>query len=351
MAAGWRQIRKKDRLTTVAMSDGGDGFGPVVGAALGGQRRVVRTRDAAGRPVSSHWWWDADSKTAVIESARTIGLAQLPKGRFHPFDLDTFGLGAVIQAAERAGASRCLIGVGGSATNDGGFGLARSLGWRFLDASGKELLRWTELTRLARVVPAETRSTIAERIVAVDVRNPLTGLKGCSRIYGPQKGLLAEEMPFADGALRRLARVLVQQGLVGKGAIPGAGAAGGLGFGLHVFWGARIEGGFDVFASTSGLVERIQEADLVITGEGSIDASSLMGKGVGEVVRLCRGARIPCIGLGGVASDDANVKARFGLLLGAGTHLTTARQARENPKFWLKKLGAHAAAEWSRLNP
>ena len=347
MRAGWVQIRKRDRVSLLPMSDGGDGFGPVVGAALGGNRRLVRTMDAAGRPVVSHGWWHAPSKTAEIESARTIGLAQLPKGRFHPFKLDTFGLGAMVRAAEHSGARSCLIGIGGSATNDGGFGLARSLGWRFLDAAGREILRWPDLLRLSKVEPAPISSPISDRIVAVDVNNPLTGPRGCSRIYGPQKGLRPQDMEASDAALKRMAMVLQRQGLAPGCQFAGAGAAGGLGYGLHIFWGARIESGFDVFAKSSKLRKMLDQADLVITGEGSIDASSLMGKGVGEIVALCQKRKIPCLGLGGVVSAEPKVRRVFAGLHGMGTHLTRASEARKDPKYWLRKLGSLAAREFS----
>jgi glycerate kinase len=132
------------------------------------------------------WWWDAKTRTAIVESARVVGLAMLPPGKFHPFQLDTFGLGAVLQAAARKGARQIIVGIGGSATNDGGFGLARALGWRFLDTQDGEIESWTGLSALATIRPPKQRK-LPEIIVAVDVQNKLLGPRGATHIYGPQK--------------------------------------------------------------------------------------------------------------------------------------------------------------------
>src|SRR5436190_22803451 len=137
MARGWRVSRPKDELELLPMSDGGDGFGEVMSALLGAVPQRVKTCDAAHRPCNARWWWEPRTRTALVETAQVIGLAMLPPGKFHPFDLDTYGVGAVLRATVEKGARRCLVGLGGSATNDGGFGLARSWGWRFLTKEGK----------------------------------------------------------------------------------------------------------------------------------------------------------------------------------------------------------------------
>ena len=135
IAQGWREVHPADALELLPMSDGGDGFGEVLAGLLSVTARTVDTVDAAGRPCAAARWWDAAQRTAIIESARVVGLALLPPRQFHPFALDTSGLGALLRAVLTEGASRCLVGIGGSATNDGGFGLARAVGWRFLDAT------------------------------------------------------------------------------------------------------------------------------------------------------------------------------------------------------------------------
>jgi glycerate kinase len=149
MARGWRKARPQDQLDLLPMSDGGDGFGEVVSALLQASPQTVKTVDAAHSPRHATWWWERKTKTAIIESAKIIGLAMLPPGKFHPFELDTFGLGAGLRAAQAEGATRILVGIGGSATNDGGFGVARALGWKFLDERGKQIECWTKLHRLS----------------------------------------------------------------------------------------------------------------------------------------------------------------------------------------------------------
>src|SRR5262249_19522641 len=147
------------------------------------------------------------SRTAIIETSRCIGLAMLPPGKFHPFQLDTFGLGAIFRAAAEAGARRCLVGIGGSATNDGGFGLAKAMGWEFLDRTGHRLKRWTEVHRLNRLNKPEAKIRFKEIAVAVDVQNALLGPHGATRIYGPQKGLRPGDFQRAESSLERLAQV------------------------------------------------------------------------------------------------------------------------------------------------
>jgi len=342
ISKGWRKARPQDSLESLPISDGGDGFGEVLGALLGAKPRRIKTVDAAHRPCSATWWWAAKSKTAVVESARVIGLAMLPKGKFHPFELDTFGLGAMLQAAQRAGAKQIIVGIGGSATNDGGFGMARALGWRFLDGDNQAIEQWAELDRLAEV-HKPTSPLAANLTVAVDVQNPLLGPRGASRVYGPQKGLRPEDFAQAERCLHRLATALKKQHGLDATRNPGAGAAGGLGFGLMVFAGARFQSGFDLVAKHSRLKRRLKQMGLVITGEGAIDRTTAMGKGCGEVARLCRALRIPCVGLGGNVVSSLQVRNMF-TLSGGLTEMTSPREAMRRPAFWLRRLAEKTAA-------
>jgi glycerate kinase len=349
IARGWRQVRPNDHLELLPMSDGGDGFGELLGHALGAKRQLTTTTDSAGRKCRAEWWWDAKTRTAIIETAKVNGLAMLPPGKFHPFQLDTFGLGAVLRAAKRRGARNVLAGIGGSATNEGGFGMARALGWRFLDDAGKPLTRWTELHRVTRIVPPKTRRLFGRVLVASDVKNPLLGASGCSRIYGPQKGLRLEDVAEAERHLRRLADAVQKLRRNPRNDLrhaAGAGAAGGLGFGLMAFLGATLLPGFDLFAKTSGLAKRLRATDLVITGEGAIDRSSLMGKGPGELVQTCLKLRTPCLGLAGHVMDRPSAEKRFAWV-GGLTDLTTKEVAMRNPAPWLEKLAMNAARTWS----
>ena len=342
IAAGWRRARPADRLALLPISDGGDGFGEILSAALGAKLQRVRTVDAAHRPLEGQWWWDAKSKTAIIESANTIGLAMLPPGQFHPFQLDTFGLAAVLIAAAGKGARRCFVGIGGSATNDGGAGVARGLGWQFFNGRDEELIRWTHLQQLKRLAVPRCQKLFPQLIVAVDVQNKLLGARGCSRVYGPQKGLRPEEFPSAERALRRLANVVKGQLQRDLAGVPGTGAAGGLGFGLCAFAGAKLEPGFALIARHARLEEHLRAADLVITGEGALDSSSLMGKGPGEIAVRCRARKLHCLGLGGVVQDETALKKWFQSVSGL-TQLTSSTQAKANAAKWLAKLAEQTA--------
>ncbi len=342
IAAGWRKARPADRLTLLPISDGGDGFGEILSAALGAKLQRVRTVDAAHRPLEGVWWWDVKSKTAVIESANIIGLAMLPPKQFHPFQLDTFGLAAVLQAAAKKGARRCFVGIGGSATNDGGAGVARGLGWQFFNGREEELFRWTHFQQLHRMIAPRRRKLFPQLVVAVDVQNKLLGARGCSRVYGPQKGLRPEEFPSAERALRRLANTVKAQLGRDLAGLPGTGAAGGLGFGLCAFAGAKLESGFDLIARHAKLEGHLRAADLVITGEGGLDRSTLMGKGTGEIARRCHARKLPCLGLSGVVQDEAALRKWFQSASGL-TQLTTPEQAKAEPARWLATLAEQVA--------
>lgn len=348
IACGWRKVRHHDEIALLPMSDGGDGFGAIIGTLLHAREHTIATVDAAHRPVRARWWWEPESKTAVIESANVIGLAMLPPRRFHPFELDTWGLGKVLRVVARKGCRHCVIGVGGSATNDGGLGMARALGWQFLDGGGRPIERWVDLENLDRLRPPGRRSALRgmKTTVAVDVQNRLLGARGASRVYGPQKGLQPADFPLAECSLKRLATVVKKHFRKDFAQTPGAGAAGGLGFGLFAFLGARAEPGVELFARYARLSERLRGADLVITGEGSIDKSTLMGKGVGEIARRCRRMNIPCLGLSGVLNDRALLRRRFVAVHCLTPEVTTPKKAMRDPGFWLQKLAARAARNW-----
>ena len=342
IARGWRRARPGDSLDLLPMSDGGDGFGEVARALLKAKTQRVRAVDAAHRPSVATWWWEPRTRTAIIESAAVIGLAMLPPRRFHPFQLDTLGLGAVVRAAAKRGARRCLMGLGGSATNDGGFGLARALGWEFLDRKGELIECWTDLRQLERFRAPKRRRWFDALVVASDVQNPLLGRRGATRVYGPQKGLRPRDFALAERCLGRLARVAEQQFGHDFAREPGAGAGGGLGFGLLAFLGAELRPGFELFARQAALERRLRAADLVVTGEGAIDHSTLMGKGVGQIAQRCRGLKVPCIGLAGSVSASPRTAASF-TQVRALTELTTLARAKARPGYWLERLAREVA--------
>lgn len=344
---GWLQARAGDEVKVLPMSDGGDGFGEILGRMLGAVRVDVETVNAAHQPVRAEWWHESQHGLAVIETARVIGLAMLPPGAFHPFDLDTFGLGRMIESMQERNVCRCIMGIGGSATNDGGFGLARGIGYQFLQEGGGEITRWTDLHRLKRIVPPQAQVRFEECVIASDVQNELLGPEGATRIYGPQKGLKPEDFPKAEQCLRRLEETVSQDLGVDAASKPGAGAAGGLGYGLHVFLRGRFEPGFEIFARYACLKEKIDAADLVITAEGAIDLQSQMGKGTGAVAEICAREGKRCIGLAGTLDRQGLAEAPrqiFGALFGMHPDLTTLEEAKARPAHWLEKLSARAAA-------
>ena len=346
IARGWVRARPQDELELLPMSDGGDGFGEVMSGLLNARPERIKTVDAAHRPRTATWWWEAKARIAIVESAQVVGLAMLPPKRFHPFALDTFGLGAVLREARRSGAEQILIGIGGSATNDGGFGLARAVGWEFRARHGGLIEEWTRLHELEEIRrPAPRR--FGKVVVAIDVANPLLGACGATRVYGPQKGLRVEDFPEAEKCLRRLARVTERELGQDFARVPGAGAAGGLGFGLLAFLGAKPEPGFELFARLAGLSHRLRTADLVITGEGAIDRSTAMGKGVGQIAKRCRELGIPCLGLAGRVFDQGKLARRFDRVQSL-TELTTVKEAMANPGCWLAKLAEGSGEEFSR---
>jgi len=342
MARGWSSARPDDVIELLPMSDGGDGFGIVLSSLLNAETRTTKTVDAAHRPLTAEWWWEPKSATAIIEAARVNGLAQLPAGKFHPFELDTFGIGEVLKDAVRAGAKRCVMGIGGSATNDGGFGVARAMGWEFFNAKSAALDRWTDLHSLSQIKIPQRDHWFEQFSVAVDVNNPLLGPTGCTRVYGPQKGLKETDFEFTERCLGSLATVAQQELQVSTATEPGAGAAGGLGFGLRTFLGAKLEPGFELFSQLANLTLRIENADLVITGEGAIDEQTLMGKGVGELAALCRKLNKPCIGLAGVVTDVEKARQLF-TNVQSMVAITSGDEAKANASKWLNEIARSAA--------
>ena len=341
IARGWAAACPGDSLVLMPMSDGGDGFGPVMAEALGLEEQIVKGIDATGKARPTSWWLDSGAGQAVVETAQSNGLALLPKGQFHPFDLDTRGVGGLLLAAGQAGAAHCLTGIGGSATNDGGFGMARVLGWVFRDESGKSIEQWPGLDGLTEIESPASRAWPSVTL-ASDVQNPLLGVDGATRVYGPQKGMRPEDFAKADACFGRLAKVAAETLGSDFSVTPGAGAAGGLGFGLMAFAGATIESGFEVFAEATDLVTKIGEADFVVTAEGAIDEQTLMGKGTGQVAALCRRLGKPCIGLAGqleLGKVEVNPGKRlFWRLAAIVPDLATEQEAMANAAYHLERL-------------
>ncbi|MEN9677585.1 MAG: hypothetical protein RIS76_3481 [Verrucomicrobiota bacterium] len=349
---GWWGARPQDEMEMLPMSDGGDGFGEIIAGLIGATECVTATVDAANRPIGARWWWHPEMKLAVIEAAQSIGLAMLPPNRYHPFELDTRGLGPLIQAAVAAGAQTILLGIGGSATNDGGFGLARSLGWRFFDDRDLPIEKWVKLNKLTRWLPPIDPILGVDFVVAVDVENVMLGLNGCTRIFGPQKGILMTQFAIAEAALERMSSKASELHGYDVAADPGSGAAGGLGFGLRSFFNARLEPGFEIFARHSRIDEKLSKADLILTGEGMIDKQTLMGKGTGRLAQRCHALGKRCVGFAGMIEGAA--KTQMADRLFHSVHpispiMTNPNDAKREAMMWLERL-AHKVAndyDWS----
>ncbi|HET8732248.1 MAG TPA: glycerate kinase [Anaeromyxobacteraceae bacterium] len=280
----------------VPIADGGEGTVEAMVMATGGRFEHRTVRGPLGEPVPARWGVLGDGATAVIEMAAASGLPLVPPGRRDPRVTSTFGTGELVLAALEAGFRRLVLGIGGSATNDGGTGLARALGVRFLDEAGRALPEGgASLSALARIDLSglDPRIAAAEVLVACDVDNPLTGPRGASAIYGPQKGATAAMVAELDAALARLAEVATRTTGRDVAGQPGAGAAGGLGAGLLFFTPARLVPGVDLVLDAARFDARVRGAHLVLTGEGRTDAQTAMGKAPVGVARVARRHGVP----------------------------------------------------------
>lgn len=292
------------------IADGGEGTTEAVITALNGEWVECATVDARGRSLMARYGWLAETRTAIMEMSAASGLAQVLDLPLQPEQASTFGTGLLMRHALERGAARILMGLGGSATNDGGAGMAAALGFRFLDEAGVELEPLPlNFPRLARVLPPEGRLCAVQ--AACDVENPLLGKNGASAVYGPQKGV--SEVEFFEQGLVRLAEIVRQDLGVDFRDTPGAGAAGGLGWGLMAFCGASLTSGFDLVAGHVRLEERVQQADLVITGEGRLDAQTLCGKGPVGVAQMARRLGKPVLAYAGVIEDSPTLRECFDL--------------------------------------
>jgi glycerate kinase len=309
IAIGLRDVLPEAVITTLPVADGGEGTASAISQACGGEEIGCPARDAIGREIEASYFWLADPRTAVMEMSAAAGLWRIAANERDLLRADTFGVGEMIKDASGRGAKEILIGLGGSATNDGGFGVAQALGFRFL-ANEHEIERPGDLVHLARTKKPAQPIPITV-VAAVDVRNPLLGPRGATRTFGPQKGGTAEQIEILEAALTRLADVVASDLAFDFRDAPGAGAAGGLGFGLMSFCGAAIKSGFDVVAELIGLKAAIANADVVITGEGRLDEQTLEGKAPAGVARLARESGKRVFAIGGSSSDAPALRDQF----------------------------------------
>jgi glycerate kinase len=292
------------------IADGGEGTTEAMVTALGGERIAVETVDALGRNRTAEYGWSEGQ--AIMEMSQASGLALVNDTKLQPQLASTWGTGLMLKAAVERGAQRILIGIGGSATNDGGLGMVAALGYRFLDENGAVVPPvMQEVLRIARVVPNQRAFAPGSIpiLVACDVDNPLLGEKGATQVYGPQKGV--KDFAWFEKRLAHLADVVWRDLRIDPRDVPGAGAAGGLGWGLMAFCGAKLTNGFDLVAEQIGLEQRVAQADLVITGEGRLDAQTLHGKGPVGIAQMARRLGKPVVAFAGVIEDSPALKSHF----------------------------------------
>ncbi|MEE3346049.1 MAG: glycerate kinase, partial [Chloroflexota bacterium] len=307
---GVMRVFPEAEVVLCPVADGGDGTLETLVEVSGGEVRTCSVQNPIGETITAQWGAMGDGVTAVIEMARTSGLALLSLDERDPLNSSTFGLGQAILEALNQGFRKFIVGIGGSATNDAGAGMAQALGATLLNAEGKSIpfggaaladLRSIDISKM------DTRIENSQFMVACDVSNPLTGDEGASAVYGPQKGATPEMVAQLDNALSNFAEIVKKD--IGKNVseISGAGAAGGLGAGMLAFMGAELKAGVDIVLETVQLREKLSGVDLVITGEGGMDFQTVYNKAPIGVARIAGEFNIPTIAIAGLLGQNFTV--------------------------------------------
>jgi len=345
IALGIRDVIPDAQIEIAPVADGGEGTAEVICKARGGEWVTCRAHGPLGNPIEARYVWLSENASAVIEMSEVAGLRALKDGVRDVLRANTFGVGEMLLDGAKRGAREIILGVGGSVTNDGGFGMARALGFRFFTGE-REIenggpaqligLGRIEPPVAAGVSPATTLKSepasasggpLRIRIVAAcDVKNPLLGENGATRTFGPQKGATPDELEMLERALTRLADTVTRELGCDFRNSPGAGAAGGLGFGLMSFCNGELRPGFDVVAHTVELEEKIRKAEVVITGEGKLDRQTLEGKAPAGVARLARKFGKRVFAIVGRAAPDQHVRDTFDGVYELGGSIPQARE-------------------------
>lgn len=328
MAQGIENADHDAEVRCLPMADGGEGTARALVDATGGSMRAVPVHDPLGRPVEGHFGLLADGTTAVVETAEASGLALLEAKERNPLIASSYGTGELMLAAVRSGAKRIIVGLGGSATNDAGAGLLQALGVRLLDKNGNDLAHGGAALANLTTIDISTMDPALKNVAitaACDVTNPLTGPTGASAVFGPQKGASKDDVATLDAALAHFAQVIDSQLGVAVNDVPGAGAAGGIGAALKGFLDAEFRPGIAIVIEQSGLDAAAQWADVVFTGEGSIDFQTKFGKtpaGVAETAKRHGKPVIAVAGHIGTGIDELHevgIDAVFGIAPGAAS--------------------------------
>jgi glycerate 2-kinase len=332
-----------DLVTDIApIADGGEGFAESLGAALGAEWISLKSIDPLGRAIDARYAWVDADKVAVIEMSEASGLWRLKPEERNPLQANTEGTGILIRDAIQRGAKKILVGLGGSATTDGGIGIGRALGYRFINDAGPYLPLPGTLDLLASI-ESPASLVLPEIIAACDVQNPLTGDRGTARVYSPQKGADPHTVELLEHSMRHLAEVCAGSFCRDFRNTPGAGAAGGLGFGLLTFCDAKIRPGFDIVAETMNLDARISSADIVITGEGRLDDQTLDGKGPAGIAQRARALGKRVIAFGGSVAEIAEKSGIFDVLVPIADRPLTLDDAMRDAAPLLERAARRAA--------
>lgn len=340
---GWKGICPEAELLFAPIADGGEGFSEGLCEALHGEWVNTNAVDALGREIECRIGWVATTQTAIIEMSEASGLRRLSHAERDALKANTYGTGMLISAAKQLGAKRILIGLGGSATTDGGVGMAAALGFRFLSAEGALLEPIpAHLPRIAKI-DSSGAEALPEIIAACDVQNPLLGARGTATVFAPQKGADPLAVEFLESGLSHLASVVERDLGCQFHQTPGAGAAGGIGFGLLSFCKASLKPGFDLVAGAAGFDKLLAQADLVLTGEGSLDSQTLEGKGPFGVARLARAAGKPVIAFAGFVEDHPELEKHFDAVFPIIDRVCSFDEAMKNAPEFLQRAAARAA--------
>ncbi|MBI4161432.1 MAG: glycerate kinase [Acidobacteria bacterium] len=348
LAEGVRRAFPRASVTTIPLADGGEGTLEVLRRIDPGEEEATVVPGPLGDPVTARWLRRPDG-VAVLESAQVVGLDLVPPDRRDPLRAGTEGLGALLLHCLESGCRRFLIGLGGTATVDGGAGMARALGYRFLDERGRVIGTGEDWSGLRRIDPSGADPRIqAEEVTALcDVSTPLLGPGGAARRFGPQKGASPAQVARLERRLEVLARAVEKDLRIEVGSLPMGGAAGGLGAGIAAFLRGRLTSGADFVLDRSGFDAALAGADLVLTGEGRLDAGTAEGKAVYAVLERCRRRRVPVVIVCGEEGDHPFREVR---VLDRRSLFRKAAGGRLG-EVDLRVLGARAAAEFSGQNP
>jgi len=313
---GVREIFPEAEIVKIPMADGGDGTVQCLVNATGGGILREKVTGPLGDEVLASYGILGDKKTAVIEMAEASGLTLIPENKRNPLITTTYGTGQLIKAALDQGCRKMIVGIGGSATNDGGAGMVQALGAKLLDKDGEEIgFGGGELKKVFRIDTKYLDNRLSETkvLIASDVSNPLCGPKGASRIYGPQKGATPKIIEELDESLAYFAEIIKRDLNKDIKDMPGAGAAGGLGASLIAFLDAELRPGIDIMIEIVKLEQAIKDADLVITGEGKIDSQTIYGKAPIGVAKIAKKYNVPVIAVAAIIGDDADVVHQYGI--------------------------------------